>query len=176
MTVYPKLFASCAIWIVSLTPALASAAPAPIFQSIVPELKSKLPSGWNLRLPSYLPDAPVQLYPYVRSSAAITQVNIAISPDCATSRQPASCTIGGIGVLSPTKKNWLPAKQKLTAVSLSQGIKGYYTSRNDGKFIFWEQEGQRYTIGAIARGISLADLVEIANSAINEAPINSTRQ
>jgi hypothetical protein len=151
----------------------ATAAPAPIFRPIIPELQNKLPTGWKLRLPAYLPPAPVQLYAYVRSSPVITQVNIAISPDCATSSQPASCTVGGIGVISPQKKNWLPSKQKFTRVSLAKGIKGYYLTLNGGRFIFWEQDRQRYTVGAIAQGLSTQDLIEIANSAINESPISS---
>ncbi|PSB01618.1 hypothetical protein [Merismopedia glauca] len=175
--IYSQLFASSLVG-VSLLANLSSAtaAPAPIFQPIISELQSKLPSGWKLRLPAYLPSAPVQLYAYVRSSPVITQVNIATSPDCATSSQPLSCTVGGIGVISPQRKNWLPAQQKFSRVSLSRGIKGYYLTRDGGKFIFWEQEGQRYTLGAIAQGISTQDLIEIVNSAINESPISSRRR
>jgi hypothetical protein len=174
--IHPRLFVSSLVGVSLFTGfSGASAAPAPIFQPIVSELQSKLPSGWKLRLPAYLPEAPVQLYAYVRSSPVITQVNIAISPDCATSSQPASCTVGGIGVISPKKKNWLPANQKFSRVSLTKGIKGYYMTRDGGRFIFWEQDGQRYTLGAIANGLSTQDLIEVANSAINESPISSRR-
>jgi hypothetical protein len=175
--IYSKLFATSAIATSLLAGSLtATAEPAPLFQPIIPELQSKLPSGWKLRLPAYLPTTGVPLYAYVRSSPTITQVNIAVSPDCATSAQPASCTVGGIGVISPKKKNWLPAKAKASPISLSQGIKGYYVIMNGGRFIFWQQEGQRYTLGAIARGLSTEDLIEVANSAINEPPISGRRR
>ena len=62
-----------------LHPLAAQAAPAPLFDAVLPDIQQQLPNGLQVRLPSYLPEPQAPLYPSV--DVGDTGLVVYLSPD-----------------------------------------------------------------------------------------------
>ncbi len=152
----------------------ATAQPAPLFQPLINDIRNELPKGWSIRLPSYFPTYPTKLYPYIQSDSKGFRVNFAIKPNCSA----PNCTIGGLAMLKSDGKKFPPKGDNLTPINLSNGIRGYYftlgSGRDKARYVYWEQDKDKFGIGGIAEVVSQKELIDIANSMANEPPITST--
>ena len=72
---------------------------ADIFKPLIGDIRSSLPSGLTMRLPSYIPASDFPLYPFVTSDEKGVKVNIGIESDCESSPNPNSCIIGAIAAV-----------------------------------------------------------------------------
>jgi hypothetical protein len=152
------------------------AQPAPVFRPLIDDIRRQLPKGLKMRLPSSMPNSPIQLYPFIQSDDKIFRINIGIKPDCATSANSSSCTVGVLAVFSPNdSKNWPPQGKEIALVNLSAGIRGYYLANSGGKSIFWEQEGLRYAVAVAANTVSQQQLLELVNSMVSQPAIASIK-
>ena len=148
----------------------AGAAPDPLFEPVIDEIRQELPEGWQFRLPSDIPSEG-ELYPFI-SEASDTRlvVSLGITPDCAAT----NCTIGMIGVTSEAD-NWPPAGNSVTSVDLGAGVEGYHMVRGEGdasnRLVMWQQDELTYAIVALAEITPEEQLVAIARSMATEAPI-----
>ena len=151
---------------------IALAAPASVFSSVLEEIRHQLPRGASIRLPSYLPPSPTGLYPYIESDHNGFRVNLAFKPNCRK-----ACTVGGLGLLP--NNVWPPTDSNRTRLTLKHGLQGYALTRGQGPgktyYVFWQQDGQTYGIGANALAVSQQQLAEIARSMANEPPIRSAK-
>ena len=151
----------------------ASAAPDPLFEPVIDEIRQELPEGWRFRLPSDIP-SDGELYPFI-SEASDTRlvVSLGLTPDCAAT----DCTIGMIGVTSEESLsgNRPPSGERVTPVDLGAGIEGYHFLRGEGaasnRLVMWQQDGLTYAIVALADVTPEEQLVAIARSMANEPPI-----
>ncbi|ABW26588.1 hypothetical protein [Acaryochloris marina] len=153
----------------------ATAAPAPVFQPVISEIRKQLPPGGMLRLPAYLPDSDVTLYPYLKTDAQSFGVYLAFKPSC----QVPSCTIGGAGILTQ-EQAWPPNGKNRLQVELAQGIQGYHIALGQGRggkanYVYWQQDGQTYSIGALELGASKEEVIEMAKSMAIEPPISGDK-
>ncbi|MCU0569783.1 MAG: hypothetical protein MUF49_24815 [Oculatellaceae cyanobacterium Prado106] len=153
----------------------ANAAPDPLFTSVLEEIRRELPDGWSMRLPAAVPSTE-ELYPYVRSANNRLTVNLSISPDCPTSQNPASCTIGILGV-SGVSEDFPPTGDNLSLVDLGNRVQGYHFTRGDGdemnRLVVWQQDGLIYGAVTMANVLSQEELMAIASSMATEPPITS---
>jgi hypothetical protein len=159
----------------------AIAEPAPIFQPLVDDIRNQLPKGLQIRLPAFMPETTIDLYPYIHSDSNIFAINIGITPDCATSKNPSTCTVGGIGVFTAPNEG-TPKGDNVTPIELDNGIKGFYFTRgsdeNLHRYVFWQQDGLQYGLGVgggTSVDVSQQELINIAASMVNETPIVGTK-
>ena len=155
---------------------ISKAEPADIFKPLVKDIRQQLPKGLDMRLPSYIPASDAKLYPFVESDDKGLRVNIGIKPDCASSSNPASCTVGIIAVLTPAAiTDWPPKGDNRQEVNLSNNVNGYYFTRGSGKseiqYVGWEQDKQKFGIAVLSALTPKKDLLDIAKSMVNEPPI-----
>ncbi|MEL6165139.1 MAG: hypothetical protein AAFR37_15760 [Cyanobacteria bacterium J06628_3] len=61
---------------------------ADIFKPLIGDIRSSLPSGLSMRLPSYIPASDVPLYPFVTSDEKGVKVNISNESDCESATNP----------------------------------------------------------------------------------------
>ena len=152
-----------------VTPVLGN--PAPLVQPLVGDIKSQLPEGKVLRLPAYLPDSPVQLYPYLKTDSMGFGVYVSYQPDC----QLPSCTLGALGILLGDSP-WPPKGNNRTPIRLTQTIEGFYLSRgkkgsDKTHYVFWQQDDQFYVVGILDLAATSEDVIAIAKSMATEKPI-----
>ena len=149
---------------------------ADIFKPLIGDIRSSLPSGLTMRLPSYIPASDFPLYPFVTSDEKGVKVNIGIESDCESSPNPNSCIIGAIAAV-PNKavEHWPPKGDNLQRVNLDSGIRGFFFTRGDGKvsFVAWEQDNQKFGIYALSVVSSRKELLNIAKSMTGEQAITS---
>ncbi|MEM7712966.1 MAG: hypothetical protein AAF349_05220, partial [Cyanobacteria bacterium P01_A01_bin.68] len=149
---------------------------ADIFKPLIGDIRSSLPSGLTMRLPSYIPASDVPLYPFVTSDEKGVKVNIGIDSDCESSANPNSCIIGAIAAV-PNKavEHWPPKGDNRQRVNLDNGIRGFFFTRGDGKvsFVAWEQDNQKFGIYALSEFTSRKDLLDIAKSMTGEKAITN---
>ncbi|MBE7384024.1 MAG: hypothetical protein F6J95_021725 [Leptolyngbya sp. SIO1E4] len=152
----------------------AGAAPDPLFEPVLDEIRQELPEGWQFRLPAAVPSES-ELYPFI-SEASDTQliVSLGLTPDCAA----PDCTIGMIGVtnVEPTATDWPPEGRDVTPVDLSEGVQGYHLLRGEGaatnQLVMWQQDGLTYAIATLADAAPQEAFVAMARSMANEPPIS----
>jgi hypothetical protein len=180
MTTYLFSFSILAGGLLQQTRAFAE--PAPLFQPLVEDIRNQLPKGSKIRLPAFMPESSIPLYPYIHSDKNIFAVNIAITPDCATAKNASSCTAGGFGVFTTNSKNTPPKGDNVTPITLGNGVKGFYFTRGSGEnlhqYVFWQQDGLQYGLGVgggASADVTQQELIDIAASTVNEAPIVSTK-
>lgn len=159
------------------------AEPASVFRPLINDIRTHLPKGLKMRLPSSLPPAAskVKLYPYIASDNKVFEVRLANTPDCSSSNNPSACTAGGFGVFTPEgSKNWPPKGDSITPVDLGNGISGFYITRGQGnsisQYVFWKQEGLEYVVGlggGSTRDVSQQQMIDMAISMVNEPAITS---
>ena len=151
---------------------------ADMFKPLVDDIQKQLPSGITMRLPAYMPSSDTPLYPFVESDEKGLRVNIAIKPDCASSKNPNTCIIGAIAAIPPKAvKNWPPQGENRQRVNLDNGVRGYFFTRSQGQvklnYVAWEQDKQKFGIVALAEAASRKNLLDIAKSMTGETPITS---
>jgi hypothetical protein len=154
--------------------AVANAAPAPLFDSVLNEIRQELPPGWQFRLPPTLPGEG-NLYPFI-SEATDTKlvISLGVTPDC----DAMNCTVGMIGATNEVSalESWPPEGRDRTTVSVTDEIQGYHFLQGDGQsavqFVMWQQDGLEYAIATLADALSKDELVAIARSMATEAPIS----
>jgi hypothetical protein len=161
-------------WTILLEKGVASAEPAPLFRPLIDDIRNQLPPGLEMRLPANLPPSNIELYPYIESDSTGFRVNLAFKPNCSS----PSCTFGGLGVFTEDgSKVWPPKGDNIIAVDLGNGIRGYYLTRgpedNRLRYVFWEQDGLKYAIGAQAFAITQKELIEVATSMVKEPAITT---
>ncbi|MCP6762230.1 MAG: hypothetical protein NHB32_26565 [Fischerella sp. CENA71] len=160
------------------------AEPASVFRPLIEDIRTQLPKGLKMRLPSSLPPAAskIKLYSYIASDSKIFEVRLANTPDCSVSNNPSACTAGGFGVFTPegTSKIWPPKGDSITPVKLGNGISGFYITRGQGnnisQYIFWKQDGLEYVLGlggGSTRDVSQQQMIDMAISMANEPAITS---
>lgn len=159
----------------------AIAAPASVFEPLVNDIRSQLSAGLEVRLPAIMPPSPIRLYPFINQAESDRFViSLATNPNCAMSAKRSSCTVGGIAVFSPKASKFPPQGDNLDTIVLSNNIKGYSFTRGKGenaaRYVSWEQNGLRYSIGAVTSATSQTQLIELANSMIVEPPITVNRR
>ncbi|MEO0826860.1 MAG: hypothetical protein AAFX95_10050 [Cyanobacteria bacterium J06639_16] len=157
--------------------ATANAAPDPVFDSVIDDIRSELPEGWQFRLPSEMP-LDSEIYPFV-SEASDTKlvVSLGITPDCTS----ADCTIGVIGAVDAGASSWPPEGESVTPVDLGQDelgqdLEGYYLLQGEGtatnQLVMWQQDGLLYGIVTVADALPQEQLVAVASSMASEPPID----
>ena len=166
-----------------------------IFQPIIKDIKTRLPSGLELRLPSFIPTPPeATLYSFLpndNSKIAIAldddlkmeffTVLIANTPDCAEQKNPHDCLVAAVGVTedpikSPTQLNSLLAKHRedITKVKFEPDIEGFYFTERDMQSVIWRQNQMAHlllTKKCDDECISKQELINMAKSAANEPAI-----
>ncbi len=158
-------------------PLAAQAVPAPLFNSILPDIQQQLPPNLQMRLPSYLPEMPDPLYPSVDVGDTGLTVYLSPDPECDRSVQPDCMTVGGAAVMHPDAfADWQQRHQDdLTPMELSNNITGRYLTIDYGegaiRYVAWQQDRTGYIVAAVADGISRDDLLKVANSMVESAPI-----
>ncbi|MEO0868406.1 MAG: hypothetical protein AAFY17_08145, partial [Cyanobacteria bacterium J06642_11] len=93
---------------------IAQAAPDPLFEPVLDDIRNELPEGWQFRLPAVVPSEEA-LYPFV-SQASDTEliVSLGVTPDC----DEVNCTIGMIGATNVDllSADWLSTEVTFCAV------------------------------------------------------------
>ena len=155
---------------VVLSSSQAVAAPAPLFEPLINDIRQQLPQGASLRLPAYLPDSPIELFPYFVSDDAGFRVNITAIRNC----QLSSCALVAVGVLAETS-SWPPQADTVSPISVTPDLDGYHLTWGEGAQkshnIVWRQDGQIYGVGGLDIVATTEDLVAIARSMASEQPI-----
>ncbi|MEO1094081.1 MAG: hypothetical protein AAFX01_04175 [Cyanobacteria bacterium J06638_28] len=168
------------LWLGTLLfPLAAQAAPAPLFDAILPDIQRQLPDGLQMRLPSYVPELPEPLYPSVDVEDAGLVVYVSPDPDCDRGVQPDCMTVGGVAILHPAAfADWQQHHEdELTPVMLSNNIPGRYLTIDYGegegerRYVAWQQDQTGYVLGAFAEGISQDEFLRVANSMVESDPI-----
>ena len=166
------------LWLGTLLfPLAAKAAPAPLFDAVLPDIQRQLPDDLQMRLPSYVPDLPEPLYPSVDVGDTGLVVYLSPDPDCDRGVQPDCMTVGGVAVMHlAALTDWQQRHEDdLTPVSLSNNITGRYLTVDYGegeiRYVAWQQDQTGYVLGAVAEGISQNEFLRVANSMVESAPI-----
>jgi hypothetical protein len=160
-----------------LCPLAAQAAPAPLFNAILPDIQPPLPNDLQVRLPSYLPELPAPLYPSVDVDDTGLTVYLSPDPDCDRSVQPDCLTVSGAAIMPLTAfADWQQRHaDELTPIALSNNITGRYLTVDYGegeiRYVAWQQDQTGYVLGAVAEGISQNEFLRVANSMIESDPI-----
>ncbi|MEM6435224.1 MAG: hypothetical protein AAF773_15450 [Cyanobacteria bacterium P01_D01_bin.115] len=160
-----------------LYPLTAQAAPAPLFDAVLPDIQQQLPSDLQMRLPSYVPEPPEPLYPSVDVGETGLVVYLSPDPDCDRGVQPDCLTVGGAAAMHLTAfADWQQRHQDdLTSVALSNNITGHYLTVDYGageiRYVAWQQDQTGYVLGAVAEGISRDEFLQVANSMVESAPL-----
>ena len=174
------------------------AKPGSVFKPIIDDIKTRLPSGLELRLPTFIPASPpdATLYSFLpdddsKIAIAINDLKmefftvlIADTPDCAEQKNPQECLVGAVGVTkdpirSQIQLNNLLAKHEgdITKVKFEPGIEGVYFTERNMQSIIWRQNKMAHlllTEKCDDECISKQELINMAKSAANEpAIINS---
>lgn len=153
----------------------AIAEPAPVIRPLLDDIRSQLREDLLVRLPASLPDGSAELYPYLNPNPQGLTILFGTTPDCSTSENPGSCTVGGLAVFPKDFDGWRSEDDRMTPIEIGNGIQGYTFTRGQGRSInrlmTWEQDNVRYVIGAIEAVVSQDDLLTIARSMITSPPI-----
>ena len=150
-----------------------TAAPAPLFDPVLDEIRQNLPEGWQFRLPAILA-SDGELYPFI-SEATDTKliISLGITPDCASK----NCTIGMIGAteIDTDSENLNIEGRDITPVDLGQELQGYHFLRGEGdaanQLVMWQQDGLLYAIATMADAMTQEQLVAVARSMASESPM-----
>ena len=166
------------LWLGTLLfPLAAKAAPAPLFDAVLPDIQQQLPDDLQMRLPSYVPEQPEPLYPSVAVGDTGLVVYLSPDPDCDRGVQPDCLTVGGAAAMHPTAfADWQQRHQEeLSPVALSNNITGHYLTIDYGegelRYVAWQQDQTGYVLGAVAEGFSQDEFLRVANSMIESEPI-----
>ncbi|MBE9100131.1 hypothetical protein [Vacuolonema iberomarrocanum] len=154
--------------------AAANAAPAPLFDPVLDDIRRELPAGWQFRLPASIPGEG-DLYPFI-SEATDTKlvISLGMTPDC----NAMNCTIGMIGATDAESvtTDWPPEGRDRTSVSLTEEVDGYHLLRGEGpaavRYVMWQQDGLVYAIATLADALPQDELVSVARSMATESPIS----
>ncbi|MEL6854571.1 MAG: hypothetical protein AAFO83_05625 [Cyanobacteria bacterium J06607_13] len=153
---------------------VANAAPDPVFDTAIDDIREALPEGWQFRLPStLLSDG--ELYPFVSESSETTLViSFGVTPDCAAS----NCTIGMFGATDSEEElsGWPPEGNNVSSFEVGDRLQGYHLVRGAGqganRLVMWRQDGLTYAIATLAEALTEDQLIEVARSTAFETPIS----
>lgn len=160
-----------------LFPLAAKAAPAPLFDAVLPDIQQQLPGDLQMRLPSYVPELTEPLYPSIAVEEAGLVVYLSPDPECDRAVQPDCMTVGGAAVMHPTAfADWQQRHQDdLTPVALSNNITGRTLILDYGegeiRYVAWQQDQTGYVLGAFAEGLSQEEFLRVVNSMVESEPI-----
>ncbi|MEL6453111.1 MAG: hypothetical protein AAFQ40_00155 [Cyanobacteria bacterium J06623_5] len=152
---------------------MANAAPDPVFDTAIDDIRQALPEGWQFRLPSTLLSEG-ELYPFVSESSDTTVViSLGVTPDCAAS----NCTIGMFGATDSEEalSSWPPEGNSVSTFEMGDRLEGYHLVQGAGpganRLVMWRQDGLTYAIATLAEAMTEAQLIEVARSTAFETPI-----
>ena len=169
------------------------AKPAPVFQPLIEEIRTRMPSDFQLRLPAFIPDdfEDLTLYAFIpddeldlirigEENQDVFSVIVSSTHDCAEENNPLDCTVGMIGVTAKRSdklqiENLPKDVADITPVELNEDAQGFYFIQNeDNQFVIWEQDELAYLFIAkkcIDKCVSKHQLIDMAQSAADEPPI-----
>ena len=160
--------------------------PTDIFTPYLEQIRTSLPPGLVMRLPSQIgeSDKPVDLSSeyIVRVSPSTSQPGLAVSLFTCQEQQP-SCLVGSFAVAAKTSIDAQRAFKKYqsaaTTMTLANNIRGYLLEGQNKKTsseflsVMWEQDDQFYTVMIPAQ--LRHNLSTIADSMAEAIPIQSTQ-
>ena len=172
------------------------AKPAPIFQPIIEEIRTRMPSDFQLRLPTFIPDdfEDLTLYAFIPDDELdlisigdgdrdVFSVIVSSTHDCAEEDNPFDCTVGMISV-TETRSDQLQIENlpkdvaDITPVEFNEDAQGFYFIQNeDNQFVVWKQDELAYLFIAKKCSnecLSKHQLIDMAQSAADEPPITYT--
>lgn len=162
----------------------ANAAPAPVFSPLIKDIRSQLPQGVGLRLPSFLPATNSKLYPLIDSRGNNFGVHIFNQPECTAN----VCYVGSFSVSRDSNQErikFLSSESCLNAakVTLKTGIQGIYSKNTCGgsgsgtQTVLWQQNGLYFGLALKlpnkggTGSISYQEILDVASSMSSEPPI-----
>lgn len=171
--------------------------PAPVFQSIVEEIKTRIPSNLKIRLPGHISPVPedITLYSFIpdddfdfislgEKDLDTFIVLVSETPDCEQENNPLDCTVGIIGVSETSSLENLEIDDlpddiaDLTPVKLNKHAQGFYFVQDeDYQIVVWKQDRLAHLLIAESCDddcVLKQDLIEMATSAANEPAITSS--
>lgn len=170
------------------------ARPAPVFQPIIEEIRTRIPSDFQMRLPAFItddfedltlhafiPDDDLDLISIGEDNHEVFAVLVSETHDCAESENPLDCSVGIIGVTETRSESDLQIEDlpgdiaDITPVELNEYAKGYYFVQDeDYQFVVWKQDELAYlfiTEKCSDECVSKHQLIDMAQSAAYETPI-----
>ena len=173
------------------------AKPLAVFQPIVEEIKTRIPSGLEMRLPAFVP-ASIQdttLYSFIYDSDLSLEivlddlemefftVQIANTPNCSEEKNPQDCIVAIVGVTEDSIKSEAQLndlisnnKEDIDLVKINREIEGFYFVDGNLQSIIWRQDKMAnllMTKECSDDCISKQDLIQMAKSAANEPSITN---
>ena len=174
------------------------AKPSSIFEPIIEDIKTRLPSDLKMRLPSFIPTSTqnLTLYSFMYDedlTMAIElddlkmeffTVSIANTLDCSEQKNPQDCLVAIVGVgEDPIKSNdRLNAlisnhEKDIELVKIDREIEGFYFVDEDLQLIIWRQDKMAnllVTKECSDNCISKQELIDMAKSTAKEPAITSS--
>lgn len=170
------------------------AKPAPIFQPIIEEIRTRIPSNFQMRLPAFIPDdfEDLTLSAFIPDDELdvisiefgnhdVFSVIVSSTDDCAEEDNPLDCTVGIISVSETNSESKLQIEDlpqdiaDITPVELNEYAQGFYFIQDeDYQFVVWKQDELAYlfiTRKCNDECVSKHQLIDMAQSAADEPPI-----
>lgn len=174
------------------------AEPSPIFEPIIENIKTRLPSGLKMRLPaSVLSTQDSILYSFLPNDDRMLAVDledievefftvlIADRPDCLEQKNLEDCLVAAVGVSEDPIKSQAELDKLLanhegnfSTIEFGQGISGFYFEQPQLQAIVWRQKQMAHLL--VSRRcpsdrnyISKQQLIKMAKSAAEEPAITS---
>ncbi|MEL6929020.1 MAG: hypothetical protein AAFO95_10325 [Cyanobacteria bacterium J06600_6] len=170
------------------------AEPAPVFQPIIQDIRDRLSTDFQMRLPAALPEftKSLDLYAFVADDEMqvvnikgqdVFSVIVSDLPNCEQSDDPEDCIVGVISVTEALSDSALTPedlpdnRQDLTPITLAEGAEGFYFTQNEEiQLVIWEQDNLGYllmTEQCDDECVSKQQMIEMAQSAALQPPIYS---
>lgn len=177
--------------------------PSPIFQPIIKEIETRLPSGLEMRLPAAVPTSTqdATLYSFLpnEDSELIFEFNdlkvefftvlIGNTSDCLEQKNSEDCLVAAVGVaedpiesqseldalLADSEEDIATGKFE-RGIEIDRGIEGFYVIDGELQSIIWRQEKMAHLLVSKKCGrdcISKQQLIDMAESATEEPAITS---
>ena len=177
------------------------AKPSPIFQPIIKDLKTRLPSGLKMRLPaavptstrdatlySFLPDEDSKLvFEFDELKMEFFTVLIGNSSDCSEQKNLEDCLVAAVGVtedpiesqaeldaLLIDREEDIASGEFERGIDVGKGIEGFYLVDGQLQSIIWRQEKMAHMLMSKKcdrECMSKQQLIKMAKSAANETTI-----
>ena len=149
------------------------AKPSPIFEPVIQEIESRLPSGLRMRLPAVIPTSyrNKTLYSFLHDDDTklvmdledlkmeFFTVLVADTPDCSEEKNPENCLVAAVGVTEDPIKSEAELdaliadyEEDATSAEFERGIKvdrnleGFYFAEEDYQIIIWRQTGMAHLL------------------------------
>lgn len=174
------------------------AEPSPIFEPIIENIKTRLPSGLKMRLPaSVLSERDSTLYSFLSDDDRGLMMNlkniemdfftvlIADLPNCLEQKKVQDCIVAAVGVTedpieSQAELNNLLANNEgdFTTIKFGEEIEGFYFEKSEWQIIVWRQNKMAHLLMSKKCSgdrdcISKPQLIDMAESAAQEPAITN---